>query len=553
MVFLHEYVADFETKTTEPTEVWLWGVDNLECTSFEYGNDIDSFMDFISLANCKCYFHNLKFDGGFILSWLFRNGYSYTEGKLKDKEFTTLISDMGQWYKIVVNFGRSRVTFLDSLKLIPLPVESIPKAYGLPIKKLSIDYSKERNKDYIITSDEITYVKHDVHVVAMALKINKEAGMKKITVASNALADFKNMEQDNYKHIFPELSIGVDKDCRLSYKGGWTYVNPEYAGKMVGNGCVYDVNSMYPAMMKYKKLPYGLPVYYTGRYEDDEVYPLYIQNFEADIKIKPGKYPSLQLKHSIYFNETEYITETNGVVTFCLTSVDFTLMLENYDILYIKYLCGYKFHGAVGLFSAYVDKWYAKKEEADRNGNKGYKQVAKLYLNSLYGKEGSNPIRAKKIPIWNSQEQIVKYKRTEPEEATGGYVPVASFITSYARDTIIRAANNCGDRFVYADTDSLHIIGDEEPDIDIDEYRLGAFKLESRFKQAKFLRPKAYIEETLDGDELKLDKKLAGLPKNCRGLLTFETLKTGQVFKGKLMPRTVKGGVILEEKDFKIR
>lgn len=550
---MYEYVADFETKTTEPTDVWLWGIDNLECSAFEYGVDIDGFMDYVSITTCKCYFHNLKFDGGFIVSWLFRNGYKHTEGKLKEKEFTTLISDMGQWYKIVVNFGRTRVTFLDSLKLIPLPVEDIPNAYGLPIKKLSIDYNKDRNKDYIVTSEEIQYVKHDVHVVAMALKINKTAGMKKITVASNALADFKDIQGDNYKHIFPELSIGVDKDCRLSYKGGWSYVNPVYSDKLIGEGCVYDVNSMYPAMMKYKMLPYGLPVYYDGEYIEDGVYPLYIQHFEADIKLKPGKYPSIQLKHSIYFNETEYITETNGVVTFCLTSVDFDLMLENYDVLQIKYLGGYKFHGATGLFASYVDKWYAKKESADREGNKGYKQVAKLYLNSLYGKEGANPIRRKKVPIWDEENNVVRYKITDPEESSGGYVPVASFITSYARDTIIRAANACGDRFVYADTDSLHIIGTDAPNIDIDSFRLGAFKLESIFIRAKFLRSKAYIEEVQTKDGTKLDKKLAGLPKNCRTNLTFKTLKRGQVFKGKLMPRTVKGGVILEEKDFKIR
>ena len=33
-----------------------------------------------------------------------------------------------------------------------------------------------------------------------------------------------------------------------------------------------------------------------------------------------------------------------------------------------------------------------------------------------------------------------------------------------------------GERIIYGDTDSLHIIGTEPVNIDIDDYRLGAFK-----------------------------------------------------------------------------
>lgn len=544
-----DYVADFETVKSEPTRVWLWGITNLKCSMFEYGEDIDSFMNFISLESCKCYFHNLKFDGGFILSWLFRNGFEWTEGKLHNKEFNTLIGDMGQWYKITVCFGRTKVTFLDSLKLIPLPVRNIPKAYGLPINKLEIEYDKDWENGYQITEKDIEYVKHDCQVVAMALDINKSAGMKKITVASNALADFKSIVGEKYDTVFPGLSIGVDKDCRLSYKGGWSYVNPKYAGMMVDEGAVYDVNSMYPSVMRNKILPYGLPIPFEGEYIQDDLYQLYIISVEVDIKIRPNRYPSIQIKHSIFFSETEYITESGGPITLHLTSVDFELLKENYEILSIRYLGGYKFKGTVGLFREYVDKWYDAKKQADIDGNKGYKQVAKLYLNSLYGKEGANPIKSQKIPYWDGDAQIVRYKIDKPQEGHGGYVPVASFITSWARDIIIRAANACGDRFLYADTDSLHIIGTEDPDIWIDPYELGAFKQESTFDRAKYLRSKCYIEEK-DG---KQDKKLAGLPQNCRDQLNFETLEIGSVFHGKLMPRTVSGGVILEEKDFKIR
>lgn len=522
----------------------------MECSNFEYGNNITSFFERVSRETCTCYFHNLKFDGLFLVDWLFRNGFEWVEDKKPpDKKFTCLIGDMGQWYQLKVGFGDKLVTFLDSYKIIPLAVEDIPKAYGLPLNKLDLDYNTEREEGHELTQDEISYLSNDVHIVAMALKIIRERGLKKMTAASNALADFKRRLNGRYKYIFPKLDIGVDKDCRLAYKGGWVYVNPKYAGKMVGRGRVYDVNSMYPWAMKYTQLPYGVPVPYQGEYEYDELYPLFIHAFRANIRLKPGRYPSIQLKQSMIYGDTEYITETKDRPIFHLTSVDYHLLFECYDVTDIEHIGGYKFKGMCGIYSEYVDAWYKEKIDAALSENEAGKTIAKLFLNSLYGKEGTNPVKSKKIPYFDKEEDKVKFKISDPEVSKGGYVPVAAFITSWCRDKIIRAANDCGDRFIYADTDSIHIIGDEEPLINISQTELGAFKLENTFVAAKFLRPKTYIEDMGN----KLNKKCAGLPNRCRDQLTFDTLTEGHIFKGKLMPKVVPGGVILVEREFKIK
>ena len=78
----------------------------------------------------------------------------------------------------------------------------------------------------------------------------------------------------------------------------------------------------------------------------------------------------------------------------------------------------------------------------------------------------------------------------QPETRVPLYIPVGTFVTSYARNVTIRAAQKCYYRFIYADTDSLHLIGKEIPPIDVDQLKLGAFKLESVFTKAKFLRSK---------------------------------------------------------------
>ncbi|MGN1406157.1 MAG: DNA polymerase, partial [Erysipelotrichaceae bacterium] len=145
-----EYVADFETTTTtEDCHVWAYAIcdiDNPENVTI--GTTIDEFMDWCKSqkTNDKVYFHNLKFDGQFIMYWLFKHGYTHTtlpEDK-KSNTFNTLISDKGLYYQIEVIFNKkgkriNKVIFQDSLKLIPLSVDGIAKAFKLPISKLEID------------------------------------------------------------------------------------------------------------------------------------------------------------------------------------------------------------------------------------------------------------------------------------------------------------------------------------------------------------------------------------------------------------------------------
>ena len=77
---------------------------------------------------------------------------------------------------------------------------------------------------------------------------------------------------------------------------------------------------------------------------------------------------------------------------------------------------------------------------------------------------------------------------------------MASFITAYARDVLINAVNSVFDRFLYCDTDSIHILGNEIPDIPIHDTKLGYWKLEGRFVDAKYIGAKRYAE-LIEDDE----------------------------------------------------
>ena len=565
------YSADFETTVDlSDCRVWAWSIVEVgNLNNIKFGNCMETFMELLkdlAKQNEVITFHNLKFDGEFIIHYLLSNGFRHItttapkdRQNLDDNTFTTLISDTGVFYEIEIVFKKFKtrlhhVTIRDSLKVLPMSVEDVSKAYNLPMKKLSIDYAEFRPIGHELTNEEIDYITNDVVIVAEALRIQHEQGLTRMTTASNALASYKEIiGKANFERWFPEPDY--DSEVRQAYKGGFTYANPRYAGKVIGKGIVLDVNSLYPAMMYYKPLPYGEPIYFTGEYKPDHLYKLYIQILSCNFEIKPDHIPTIQLKNILSFLPTEYATTSKGMdITLCLTSVDLELFKEHYNIYNLEYVCGWKFKQSTILFKDYIDKWYSVKEQATIEGNYALRACAKLMLNGLYGKFSVNPNVRNKIPFLADDGRVlyrVDPPRTEPPNTRKPlYVPVGAFITAWARDTTIRAAQKVFDRFLYADTDSLHLIGTDLPNnLEISPTALGAWKHESTFDRAKFIRAKTYIEQ-ING---KIKVTCAGLPANLHPQVTFDNFTEEAIYYGKLKPTHVSGGIVLTETDFTIR
>ena len=565
------YTADFETATWFPdrTYVWAWALCNInDINDLKVGNTIDSFFEEVEkIHNPKIYFHNLKFDGEFIIYYLLKNGFTHIRDRKnrKDKTFTTLISDVGMFYQIEVflNVGNKKVnklTFIDSLKIIPLPVKKIPKAFGIPYEKLEIDYDEPREEDHILTEQEYNYIKNDVVIVALALKVMFEEELTSITIGSNAVKNFKKTHSKRrFNRLFPNIDFEMDEDMRAAYKGGFTYLNPIYAGKDVGEGVVLDVNSLYPSQMRYKPMPFGEPKFFTGKYEEDLIYPLYIQRLTCSFKIKENKIPTIQIKKS-YFTDNEYLTSSNNeIVGLTLSNIDLKLFLEQYDVFDLKYKSGWKFKSMNGIFDEYIDKWINVKIEATKNKNYGLRTLAKLLLNSLYGKFATSQRMQEKYPF--IENDIIKYSLSEVSTKKGFYLPIGIFITSYAREVTIRTSqaikdysiNKYGkDMYIYSDTDSIHTllpIEELHKFCEIDDTALGKWKHEATFTRARFIRQKCYLEE-IEGD-IKIT--CAGMPETCYSNVTWNEFKTGFSCGGKLTFSHVKGGVKLVETDFTIK
>lgn len=600
---MKRFVADFETTTDEnDCRVWGYGITEIgNLANFRCGNNIDDFMQFWEDTGgaCKVYFCNLRFDGNFIINWLDSHNFKFVRDK-KDAEartYTSLITKDNVYYNIEVFFDRdkekhlaNKVIFYDSVKIINSSVENIARDFHLPIRKGSIDYKKKREVGHHLTVDEIEYIRNDTEIVAMALDEMFKLGIDKSTIGASAM-NFYQKIQPAFAKRFPKLDVDVDDEVRRAYRGGFTCLNPLYKEKEIGNGLVLDCNSEYPFMMSSRLFPAGKPKIFYGEYKYDVRYPLYIISFSCSFELRDGKIPTVQIKDSPYYDPMEYLTTTNGdIVKLIMTNVDYELFRENYDVDDIRFTGGYKFKGFDNLFTDYVNYWNKLKIESKINGNFSLLEASKRMLNSIYGKFGVHSKNILKEPV-RMDDGLVHFENFKKANRRISYTPVALFTTSYGRDYLIRTIMKIRewgfrkygkDVWVYSDTDSMSILLNDESDIDeikqiidIHKYKLGSWKIESRYKRAKYLRGKTYIQEEEDG---KLNVVIAGFPKNLAPLLNFENFKRGFTTKGltltqlvemakkngatdeqiakidkNLKYKYVKGGVILEETSFTLK
>ena len=562
--------CDLETvNKRDDCRAWVWGAYDINTGAFKYGIDFDDMMEhFFSGDSTTVYFHNLAFDGQFILYWLFRHGYTWiADRKYKgERTFTTLISDMNQFYQIEIYQKIDKkhpisVKIRDSLKILRLPVRKLPKAFGLEDSKGEIEYNKERPVGYQPDAEEVDYLHRDCRIVGQALVKMFEQGLDKMTIGADSLAVYKqHIGLKNFSRYFPVLDY--DWFIRQGYRGGFTYVEPDCQGVDLGEGYVVDANSLYPSRLRYMPMPYGEGVYYQGQYIDDEEYPLYVQTLVCTFSLKKDKIPTIQLKNNLSFVPTEYVRESGEEpVPLCLTNVDIALFFTHYDVTVIEWCEGFKFKASTELFADFIDYWTNVKIESDLSGNRGMRTIAKDIMNNLYGKFATNPIGQSKEPVYNTEDDLLSYKLLPEEQRTPVYIPVGVFTTAWGRYYTITNSQKIKDysleyygknMYHYSDTDSIHTtlpIEDLEKLLDIDNVRLGAWKVESHFTRARFLRAKCYIEE-IEGE---LHVTCAGMPEQCHQFVTWENFQYGAQYDGKLAKKNVRGGTILEETTYQIK
>lgn len=601
------YMADFETTVYEGqeyTEVWAVAVVKLWDDNVEILHSLPDFLSYIfaQKTNIVCYFHNLKFDGNFILDYLLRNGYTWNrvaEGKMYNKQFKCAISDRGPWYSITVKMHNMVIEFRDSYKLLPFSVKRIGKGFQTKHRKLDMEYEGFRYAGCVITDEEKEYIRNDVLVVKEALEIMFERGHQKLTIGSCCLEEFKSTyDKIDYKNFFPDLTgveidaeiygeCNADKYIRHSYRGGYCYLVKGKENRKYSHGWTADINSSYPSNMSSEsgnRYPVGMPKFWQGDIPNLPQQSYYFVRIKCRFKIKDGMLPTVQIKGSFLYSGTDYLTTSDiydyssgtykryymrkgklhdTQITMTMTCVDYELFLQHYDVYDLEVLDGCWFRTEIGLFDEYMYK-YKKIKESSQGAER---ELAKLYLNNLYGKFSANDSSSYKVPYIN-KKNVLGFELVEEHEKKPGYIAIGSAITSYARRFVINAAqaNYQGpdrDGFIYCDTDSIHCSGNPEDakGIKIHPTNFCAWKLESYWDKAVFVRQKTYIEHVTHNDGEPVEPyyqiRCAGMSEDAKQEFikehTIEEFREGLKLKEGLKPIRMPGGVLLVKKGYDMR
>lgn len=598
------FMGDFETtvyKGQVNTEVWASALVELFSDKVTILHSIAETFDYLVSLNCNVvvYYHNLKFDGAFWLSYLLVDKkFTQAYDKIGDKEtdvkwkqqfkmfnntFKYSISDRGMWYSIVVKVKNHFIEIRDSLKLLPFSVKRIGESFGTKHKKLDMEYTGFRYAGCEITKEEQEYIANDVLVVKEALEIMFKQGHNKLTIGSCCLEEYKKIcrssleIQLDYAEMFPNLyDFKIDKQehkydnagdwIRKSYRGGWCYLVKGKENKIKTNGTTADVNSLYPSMMSSKsgnKYPIGLPKFWTGNFIPEEALKenmYYFVRIKTRFYIKDNYLPFIQVKGDLKYKGTEsletsdvynhenddyfpYYIDKNGniqqaKVELTLTMTDYQLIKEHYELVDFEIIDGCYFYSMVGIFDEYINK-YAKIKKESKGA---LRELAKLFLNNLYGKMASSTDSSFKI-AYVKDDKSIGFMQVVENEKKPGYIAIGSAITSYSRNFTIRAAqkNYYGAEkrgFIYADTDSIHcdLLPQEIKGIEVDDKEFCCWKLESCWDKAIFTRQKTYIEHVTHENLVPLEEskqynniKCAGMPKKCKDLFELSMKGTADV------------------------
>lgn len=598
------FMGDFETtvyKGQVNTEVWASALVELFSDKVTILHSIAETFDYLVSLNCNVvvYYHNLKFDGAFWLSYLLVDKkFTQAYDKIGDKEtdvkwkqqfkmfnntFKYSISDRGMWYSIIVKVKNHFIEIRDSLKLLPFSVKRIGESFGTKHKKLDMEYTGFRYAGCEITKEEQEYIANDVLVVKEALEIMFKQGHNKLTIGSCCLEEYKKIcrssleIQLDYAEMFPNLyDFKIDKQehkydnagdwLRKSYRGGWCYLVKGKENKIKTNGTTADVNSLYPSMMSSKsgnKYPIGLPKFWTGNFIPDQALKenmYYFVRIKTRFYIKDNYLPFIQIKGDLKYKGTEsletsdvynhengdyfpyYIDKDGNIqqakVELTLTMTDYQLIKEHYELVDFEILDGCYFYSMVGIFDEYINK-YAKIKKESKGA---LRELAKLFLNNLYGKMASSTDSSFKI-AYVKDDKSIGFMQVVENEKKPGYIAIGSAITSYSRNFTIRAAqkNYYGAEkrgFIYADTDSIHcdLLPQEIKGIEVDDKEFCCWKLESCWDKAIFTRQKTYIEHVTHENLIPLEEsrqynniKCAGMPKKCKDLFEISMQGTADV------------------------
>jgi DNA polymerase type B, organellar and viral len=535
--------------------------------------------------NFKIYFHNLSnFDGIFLLRRL---------SNLKYK-IEPLIHN-GKLIQIKVNKNNLTWFINDSYLLLLNSLDKLGKSFNIEISKGIFPYfisdinykgdfpayeffNKEKIsvREYEEEAKKFKKTPWDFKMESIKYCLNDSVLLRKIllefnnfifnsfnidiskypTIPSLAFAIFRSRYlKENEIGLIP-VNSKIYKNIRQSYTGGSTDMfipkNPE--GVKI---YAYDVNALYPFVMKEFAYPIGDPSYIEIPLERSDLtlnlslFGFFYSEIEAPNNLS---HPIIQIHHPINKRTVSPLGNFSGWF--------FSEELKNalnfgYKIRISK---GYIFEKGF-IFKDWVTDLYNLRTKYEKSHPMNY--ISKILLNSLYGRFGMGELSGRseivskkefnsfteedKIDILDTIELgkniLIQYREKlildeelgDSRELSNINIAIASAVTAYARIHMSEFKNNPNlPNLYYSDTDSLYFDG-PLPDSFISPTILGKLKLEGVWDQALFLAPKVYALK--NSESFVENIKIKGLKKEIFKDITLDQLtpllKRGEILEFK--------------------
>ena len=463
-------------------------------------------------SSLTIYFHNFsRFDGILLLKHLACHHKSY---KLKP------LMRNNRLYELAVYSGKKMLfRFRDSLNLLPGKLSDLAKNLcpglgpkgSIPYEEVTLSNLASMKKSLL------DYMKQDILLLGGVMQKAQEIYWKlymvdiesKITLSSLALSIFrmKYYDASNWPIHIPNMN--EDSFIRRAYYGGHTDTYKPYGEDLY----YYDVNSLYPFVMKEFPMPGGVPVWHgnLGGKDLDSMFGFIEAYVVCPKTIKKPFLPYRDKNKTLIFPTGEFC----GV--YYSEELKYARGL-GYTVLPIS---GYLFERMESPFRDFVSSLFESRLEARISGNEALAYVYKILMNSLYGRFGINP---KSTITEVSDEDRYKHLIRHSELIFGDMLSENNYIVAYHSNTgtgpdywnppknsavQLAAAITASARIYmypyisredcyYTDTDSV-VLGQPLPKEVISSSVLGKFKLEDRVMKGYFLAPKSYFYITIDG------------------------------------------------------
>ena len=620
------YVADFETGINESRdEAWVYmaglkevGGNNV-AIYYSIQNFVKALSDIVKAdkQSIEVYFHNLSFDGSYLLSYL-------DPAKITSKKFNKGI--VGFNYKC----GKYTVFFKDTYPLVRCSIKKLGELFGM--NKLDSEY--RQYLQYLVRDVEILercvieIQRNNIdgsQAASYGLKEIKRS-MAEQSRSSSRIKAYKSgkiseleLGTDVFNSRFNKLSWDDNEVIRDAYRSGFNVLNPKFENKIIDENIdelgdidirlqkylegigkkrddiantveiQFDINSLYLKVLRDFPMPYGGLV--KRLWCDEAVSYLYSKDIknkiafvDCEIQVSKGfgvinpvadAFKSLTDDNNgvlwgrllLPYNEFAILANSFGAVDRLEYTKGFEWLRDfeqQFEVLDISVSSVDVFYQAQGMFNKFVDKWFSIK-----HGKKDFLQlISKQVLTNTVGAMGRkggiglysvvNKIKdVDENGVGTVTWEINKNVNKQQLDKRAQYTPVPAMVTSIGRCITSWVALQCGDRFIYQDTDQVHVLLQGSFDFLFDsniynlanrkgllsEQDLGMFKIERMVQRALFLKKKTYIEEDVAGEEFAVT---AGIPDSKQkfsidggdGRTKFEL---GAKYK-QMLPHDIKGG-----------